>query len=161
MRVWARHEDVIHRSMELLNHLGSGYSTGKLLLKLPTIHGILQQHGPDNFPFLLEGCNARRRTVFYQTLTRLLFLDEAVVPDFDAFAAPLTRSFQVTNPLGKYPPCPLITIHLGVDLGFHSSRNVARGCKGKQPPYLLSFHNSHLFCCSPLCPVSFVMFAAF
>eukprot|EP00299_Pterocystis_sp_00344_P013655 c6710_g1_i1.p1 GENE.c6710_g1_i1~~c6710_g1_i1.p1 ORF type:complete len:1067 (-),score=281.24 c6710_g1_i1:81-3281(-) len=94
-KIWASDEDVIHRTLELLSELATGYSSGKMLLRISNIHYLLQNHSPETFPFLLEPCNRRHRTEFYQTLSRLLFLDENTSPDFDQFVAPLTRTFQL------------------------------------------------------------------
>eukprot|EP00301_Raphidiophrys_heterophryoidea_P004359 c11901_g1_i1.p1 GENE.c11901_g1_i1~~c11901_g1_i1.p1 ORF type:complete len:809 (-),score=218.90 c11901_g1_i1:1309-3603(-) len=97
-KIWASNEEVIRRTLELLSELACGYSSGKMLLKIQSVHFVLQNHGANTFPFLLEPCNTRHRTTFYQVLARLLFLEETMIPQFDQFVAPITATFQVRLP---------------------------------------------------------------
>lgn len=78
---------VVEASLGLLCDLASGYMSGKLLLKLDAIAFALSSHTEANFPFLRESANARSRTVFYATLGRLLFMEEAPAR-FKMFMAP-------------------------------------------------------------------------
>ena len=68
--------------------LASGYMSGKLLQKLEAVHFMLQHHTSDHFGFLED--HTRNRTIFYHTLSRLLFMDDTP-SNFKAFAAPLQQ----------------------------------------------------------------------
>ena len=68
---------VNERSLNLFCDLAGGYCSGKLLLKLEAVHYMLRHHTVDDFPFLQNASNVRLRTVFYGTLCKLLFLDDA------------------------------------------------------------------------------------
>ncbi len=78
---------VVEASLGLLSDLATGYMSGKLLLKLDAIAFALGSHTEAHFPFLREPANARSRTVFYATLGRLLFMEEAPAR-FRAFMSP-------------------------------------------------------------------------
>lgn len=78
---------VVEASLGLLCDLAGGYMSGKLLLKLDAIAFALSSHTEAHFPFLREPANARSRTVFYATLGRLLFMEEAPAR-FRAFMLP-------------------------------------------------------------------------
>jgi exportin-7 len=78
---------VVEASLGLLSDLAAGYMSGKLLLKLDAIAFALSSHTEAHFPFLREPANARSRTVFYATLGRLLFMEEAPAR-FKVFMAP-------------------------------------------------------------------------
>jgi len=80
---------VNERSLALFSDLAGGYCSGKLLLKLDAVHYMLRHHTADDFPFLLVGANVRLRTVFYGTLCKLLFLDDANLK-FKTFMEPFT-----------------------------------------------------------------------
>lgn len=68
--------------------LASGYMSGKLLHKLEAVHFMLQHHTSDHFGFLED--HTRYRTVFYHTLSRLLFMDDTP-SNFKAFVGPLQQ----------------------------------------------------------------------
>ena len=78
------------RSLALFSDLAGGYCSGKLLLKLEAVHYMLRNHAGDDFPFLHAPGNVRLRTVFYGTLCKLLFLDDANLK-FKVFMEPFTR----------------------------------------------------------------------
>ena len=81
---------IIERSLSLFADLAGGYCSGKLLLKLDAVHYMLRHHSADEFPFLHQHANVRLRTVFYGTLCKLLFLDDANLK-FKVFMEPFTR----------------------------------------------------------------------
>ena len=51
--------------------------SGKLLLKLEVVGLMLAHHTSSSFHFLDHPVNGRNRTVFYSTLARLLFMEDA------------------------------------------------------------------------------------
>ncbi|KAL3148536.1 hypothetical protein ABBQ38_013973 [Trebouxia sp. C0009 RCD-2024] len=81
-------ENVIQDSLTLFSDLASGYMSGKLLQKLEAVHFMLQHHTSDDFGFLEE--HARNRTIFYHTLSKLLFMEDAP-SNFKSFVAPLQQ----------------------------------------------------------------------
>lgn len=70
-------EKLVAQGLELFQDLSAGYMSGKLLLKLDSVQYILQNHSQDHFGFLRHAPNYKSRTVFYTTLGRLLFLEDA------------------------------------------------------------------------------------
>ena len=74
----------------LQQDLASGYMSGKLLLKLEATGFILTHHTREHFAFLDDPANARNRTTFYYTLSRLLFMEDTP-SKFKAFMAPLNK----------------------------------------------------------------------
>ena len=52
VQVWCRHGEIVDKSLQLLQELAGGYSSGKTLLKLDVVVFALQHHGPAAFPFL-------------------------------------------------------------------------------------------------------------
>jgi exportin-7 len=78
------------KSLALFSDLAGGYCSGKLLLKLDTVHYMLRHHTSDDFPFMRVGQNVRLRTTFYSTLCKLLFLDDANIK-FKVFMEPFTQ----------------------------------------------------------------------
>ena len=81
---------VNEKSLALFADLAGGYCSGKLLLKLDAVHYMLRHHTADDFPFLQVPGNVRLRTLFYSTLCKLLFLDDANIK-FKVFMEPFTR----------------------------------------------------------------------
>lgn len=67
--------------------------SGKLLQKLEAVHFMLQHHTSDQFGFLED--HTRNRTIFYHTLSRLLFMDDTP-SNFKAFVAPLQQVMLVS-----------------------------------------------------------------
>lgn len=83
-------EEVVERSLSLLQELAAGYMSGKLLLKIDVIHMMLVNHTQEHFPFLNNTGNTRNRTTFYYTLGRLLFMEDSNVK-FNQFVEPFTQ----------------------------------------------------------------------
>jgi len=71
-----------------LQDLASGYMSGKLLQKLEAVHFMLQHHTSEHFGFLEE--HTRNRTIFYNTLSKLLFMEDTP-SNFKSFVAPLQQ----------------------------------------------------------------------
>ena len=71
-----------------MQDLACGYMSGKLLQKLEAVHFMLQHHTSDHFGFLED--HTRNRTIFYNTLSRLLFMDDTR-SNFKSFVAPLQQ----------------------------------------------------------------------
>jgi len=82
--------DITEKTLTLLADLAGGYSSGKLLLKLESVHLVLANHTSAEFPFLDVAANSRLRTTFYCTLCKLLFSDDQAGP-FKAFMKPFTE----------------------------------------------------------------------
>ncbi|CAI5478824.1 unnamed protein product [Closterium sp. Yama58-4] len=88
LKCYTKSEDVIEQTLNLFQELAGGYMSGKLLLKLDSVNFILANHTSEHFPFLDEPSSTRNRTIFYFTLTRLLFMEDSP-QKFKAFVAPL------------------------------------------------------------------------
>jgi hypothetical protein len=71
-----------------LQDLATGYMSGKLLLKLEAVHYMLAHHTSAYYSFLDHAANSRNRTCYYNTLARLLFMEDAP-SRFKAFMTPL------------------------------------------------------------------------
>ena len=78
---------VVEASLGLLSDLATGFMSAKMLLKLDAISVALANHSEASFPFLGAPANARSRTLFYETLGRLLFTEESPAR-FRVFMAP-------------------------------------------------------------------------
>ena len=93
LALFAAFPPVVEASLGLLSDLAGGFMSGKMLLKLDAISIALAHHTEAHFPFLREPANARSRTVFYGTLGRLLFTEEAPAR-FRTFMAPFDALFS-------------------------------------------------------------------
>jgi exportin-7 len=76
LRYWGERQDVVKRTLEVLHDLVYSYSSGKLLLTLDCVSGMLLNHTADYFPFLAVPANTHLRTMFYTTLARLVFMED-------------------------------------------------------------------------------------
>jgi len=103
LKTWCRHEEIVEKSLALLNELASGYSSGKALLKLDVVLYALQHHGPQSFPFLAQSGNSRHRTTFYTTLTRILLTDDNGPLELDVYMAPFSPLVQNLSALLSNP----------------------------------------------------------
>ena len=72
LKFWPEEQDIVGKTLELLHDMAGGYSSSKLLLTLETVRFLARHHTEDHFPFLGIPGNARHRTTFHATLTRLL-----------------------------------------------------------------------------------------
>lgn len=73
LKFWGNSGEVIEKTLDLFMEIASGYSSGKLLLGLETVHYLLGNHTDEEFPFLAIPANTRHRTTFHAILARLLF----------------------------------------------------------------------------------------
>ena len=107
LKYWPEDQDLISKTLELLHDMAQGYSSSKLLLSLDTIRFLSINHTEEHFPFLSIPGNARQRTIFHATLTRLLLStsgEEKLGISFEQFLEPiLTRLLQ----LGALSPVDL------------------------------------------------------
>lgn len=67
--------------------------SGKLLLKLEAVHFMLSNHTSSYYSFLEHPVNGRNRTSYYNTLARLLFMEDAP-SRFKNFMLPLQQVSQ-------------------------------------------------------------------
>ena len=74
----------------LVQDLAGGFVAPKLLLKLDTVNALLEHHSPDLFAFLRKPSSFRNRTIFYNTLAKLLFMEDGAIK-FMAFVASMQQ----------------------------------------------------------------------
>ncbi|CAB3366026.1 Hypothetical predicted protein [Cloeon dipterum] len=98
LKYWGRSEQIISKTLQLLNDLSVGYSCVRKLVKLEEVQFILNHHTSEHFPFLGNSAaisEMRCRSMFYTSLGRLLMVDLGEDEDrFDNFMMPLTASFE-------------------------------------------------------------------
>ncbi|XP_046658965.1 exportin-7 isoform X2 [Homalodisca vitripennis] len=98
LKYWGRSEQIISKTLQLLNDLSVGYSCVRKLVKLEEVQFMLNNHTSEHFPFLGNGVavsEMRCRSMFYTSLGRLLMVDLGEDEDrFDSFMLPLTASFE-------------------------------------------------------------------
>ncbi|XP_067129437.1 exportin-7 isoform X3 [Centruroides vittatus] len=97
LKYWSSSEQIISKTLQLLNDLSVGYSSVRKLVKLDEVQFMLNNHTSEHFPFL--GNNAqiadmRCRSTFYTSLGRLLMVDLGEDEErFEQFMLPLTGTF--------------------------------------------------------------------
>ena len=70
LKVWRSYQPIVCETLNLFCDLSSGYSSGRFLLKLPSIRYMLENHSGPDFPFLevcrrsCWGCSCSLSTVF-------------------------------------------------------------------------------------------------
>ncbi|KAL3864345.1 hypothetical protein ACJMK2_006036 [Sinanodonta woodiana] len=101
LKFWGRSDQIISKTLQLLNDLSVGYSSVRKLVKLDAVQFMVNNHTRDHFPFL--GINSgnspmadmRCRTTFYTALGRLMMVDLGEDEDkFEQFMLPLTAAFD-------------------------------------------------------------------
>ncbi|KAL4590442.1 hypothetical protein LXL04_003372 [Taraxacum kok-saghyz] len=92
LKCYTNSEAVIDHTLSLFLELASGYSSGKLLMKLDTVQFIVANHTREHFPFLHESKGSRSRTTFYYTIGWLIFMEDSPVK-FKASMEPLLQVF--------------------------------------------------------------------
>ena len=101
LKYWPEDQDLISKTLDLLHDMAQGYSSSKLLLSLDTVRFLSINHTEEHFPFLIIPGNARQRTTFHATLTRLLLSptgEEKLGITFEQFLEPiLTRLIQLES----------------------------------------------------------------
>ncbi|XP_023702744.1 exportin-7 isoform X3 [Cryptotermes secundus] len=94
LKYWGRSEQIISKTLQLLNDLSVGYSCVRKLVKLEEVQFMLNNHTSEHFPFLgnsVAVSEMRCRSMFYTSLGRLLMVDLGEDEDrFDSFMLPLT-----------------------------------------------------------------------
>lgn len=107
LKYWPEDQDLTAKTLDLLHDMAQGYSSSKLLLSLETVRFLSMHHTEEHFPFLSIQGNARQRTTFHATLTRLLLSpsgEEKLGLTFEQFLEPIvTRLAQ----LGSLSPVEL------------------------------------------------------
>jgi exportin-7 len=98
LKYWGRSEQIISKTLQLLNDLSVGYSCVRKLVKLEEVQFMLNNHTSEHFPFLgntVVVTEMRCRSMFYTSLGRLLMVDLGEDEDrFHTFMLPLTASFE-------------------------------------------------------------------
>jgi exportin-7 len=95
---------VIDKTLGLLHDMSCGYRSSRFVAKLDLIGQFLTHHTSQFFPFLDYESNARKRKIYYISLTRLLYIDEKSIfqtpkvpycldiqAKFDQFMEPFTK----------------------------------------------------------------------
>ena len=107
LKYWPGEHEIVAKTLELLHDMASGYSSSKLLLTLETVRYLARHHTEDQFPFLAVPANARHRTTFHATLTRLLLSpsgEEKLGLTFEQFMEPIVTAL---SQLGALSPTDL------------------------------------------------------
>lgn len=87
-------DEIITDSLTLFSNFVTGYSSGRLLLRLDTVQYILRHHTPDHFPFLVASAgNVRHRSLFHKTLVHLIWIHDGPAK-FDEFMVPFINLLQ-------------------------------------------------------------------
>ncbi|XP_076368513.1 ran-binding protein 16 isoform X1 [Tachypleus tridentatus] len=103
LKYWSTQEQIITKTLQLLNDLSVGYSSVRKLVKLEEVQFMLSNHTSEHFPFL--GNNARIadmrcRSMFYTSMGRLLMVDLGEDEEkFEHFMIPLTGAFDAIGNL--------------------------------------------------------------
>eukprot|EP01062_Namystynia_karyoxenos_P054834 TRINITY_DN453_c0_g1_i2.p1 TRINITY_DN453_c0_g1~~TRINITY_DN453_c0_g1_i2.p1 ORF type:complete len:1126 (+),score=438.76 TRINITY_DN453_c0_g1_i2:162-3539(+) len=97
LKAWRECPRIISETLSLFYDLSSGYSSGRLVLKLEMVKMLLQQHTHPTFDFVNVPANSKQRTKFYKTLANLLFLETSSEGPFECFMRPLQeRGMQLS-----------------------------------------------------------------
>ena len=107
LKFWPEDQELIGKTLDLLHDMAQGYSSSKLLLTLETVHFLARHHTEEHFPFLAIPVNARHRTTFHATLTRLLLSpngEEKLGLTFEQFLEPIVNKM---TQLGALSPTDL------------------------------------------------------
>ncbi|KAJ8952907.1 hypothetical protein NQ318_006524 [Aromia moschata] len=111
LKYWGRSEQIISKTLQLLNDLSVGYSCVRKLVKLDEVQFMLNNHTSEHFPFLGNSVaitEMRCRSMFYTSLGRLLMVDLGEDEDrFHTFMLPLTASFESIGTLLASADTPL------------------------------------------------------
>jgi exportin-7 len=94
LKYWPDEQDIVAKTLDLFHDMAGGYSSSKLLLTLETVRFLAMHHTDDHFPFLSIPGNARHRTTFHATLTRLLLSptgEEKLSITFEQFLEPIVN----------------------------------------------------------------------
>ncbi|XP_055712630.1 ran-binding protein 16 isoform X3 [Phlebotomus papatasi] len=98
LKYWGESEQIIRKTLNLLNDLSSSYSCVRKLVKLDEIQFMLNNHTSEHFQFLGTNCDVsemRMRSMFYSSLGRLLMVDFGDDEErFYTFMLPMTTQFE-------------------------------------------------------------------
>ncbi|XP_055684266.1 ran-binding protein 16 isoform X1 [Lutzomyia longipalpis] len=98
LKFWGESEQIIKKTLNLLNDLSSSYSCVRKLVKLDEIQFMLNNHTSEHFQFLGTNCEVsemRMRSMFYSSLGRLLMVDFGDDEErFYTFMLPMTNQFE-------------------------------------------------------------------
>ncbi|XP_059618204.1 ran-binding protein 16 isoform X2 [Phlebotomus argentipes] len=98
LKYWGESEQIIRKTLNLLNDLSSSYSCVRKLVKLDEIQFMLNNHTSEHFQFLGTNCDVsemRMRSMFYSSLGRLLMVDFGDDEErFYTFMLPMTNQFE-------------------------------------------------------------------
>ncbi|XP_053977684.1 exportin-7 isoform X2 [Hylaeus anthracinus] len=98
LKYWGRSEQIISKTLQLLNDLSVGYSCVRKLVKLEEVQFMLNNHTGEHFPFLgnnVPVTEMRCRSMFYTSLGRLLMVDLGEDEErFHTFMLPLTGALE-------------------------------------------------------------------
>ncbi|KAF9101706.1 Exportin 7 [Mortierella sp. AM989] len=132
---WRKQEDqLVLRTLKLFMNLSAGYSSVKYIRKLDTTKALLKNHNSSEFRFLdpkrksSDTDVGRCRTMYYTTLSRILFAEDNIDAEFWRFVKPwevtlnqITLAFGGKGGLGE-EDIRLILLGLFKDLrGFVTS----------------------------------------
>ncbi|XP_046909071.2 ran-binding protein 16 [Dermatophagoides farinae] len=98
LKYWGNDEDIVTKTLQILNDLSIGYSSVRKLVQLEEIQFILNNHTAEHFPFLSNSFDIKYmkcRTIFYTSLGRLFMIDSGEDEDkFEKFMQPITSSLD-------------------------------------------------------------------
>ncbi|XP_076301358.1 ran-binding protein 16 isoform X4 [Lasioglossum baleicum] len=98
LKYWGRSEQIISKTLKLLNDLSVGFSCVRKLVKLEEVQFMLNNHTGEHFPFLgnnVPVSEMRCRSMFYTSLGRLLMVDLGEDEErFHTFMLPLTGALE-------------------------------------------------------------------
>mmetsp|Transcript_10850 Transcript_10850/g.16184 ORF Transcript_10850/g.16184 Transcript_10850/m.16184 type:complete len:1123 (-) Transcript_10850:312-3680(-) len=107
LKYWPEEAEIIGKTLQLFLDMAGGYSSAKMLLNLETVRFFARNHTAETFPFLGVPTNARHRTTFHATLTRLLLSSDGEVKlglTFQQFLEPIST---VLDQVGALSPTEL------------------------------------------------------
>ncbi|KAJ8686986.1 hypothetical protein QAD02_022780 [Eretmocerus hayati] len=111
LKYWGRSEQIISKTLQLLNDLSVGYTCVRKLVKLEEVQFMLNNHTSEHFPFLgnsVAVTEMRCRSMFYTSLGRLLMVDLGEDEErFHTFMFPLTAALESLGQLMGAADTPL------------------------------------------------------
>eukprot|EP00762_Andalucia_godoyi_P003313 ANDGO_06687.mRNA.1 Ran-binding protein 16 len=93
LRAWAANSEIVGETLALLNDLATGFVTRKIMVKLPSVATLLENHASMELTFLSNPRNMQARTSYYAALSKLLSLDDCSAQQFSDFMATFDASF--------------------------------------------------------------------
>ncbi|XP_014218065.1 exportin-7 isoform X2 [Copidosoma floridanum] len=113
LKYWGRSEQIISKTLQLLNDLSAGYTCVRKLVKLEEVQFMLNNHTSEHFPFLgnsVAVSEMRCRSMFYASLGRLLMVDLGEDEErFHTFMLPLTGALESLGQLMRAADTPLFS----------------------------------------------------